>query len=118
MTSSLLSDVTSPAERERMLVQMREASSAFYRAAAQIGNHPFIEFTGLINEYIKTCEAAHRDGVDFTQCNTHTGTALPLADFSVDYINEKLECIFTGRAFCAHPAAPSPDLEPGPDHVR
>lgn len=94
-------EVTRPAEREVMLTEMEKASGAFYAAATRIGNHPFIEFCGLMNEYIKACRFAHRDGIDFTQCNTHSGQALPLAQFQVDYINDKLECIFTGRSVMA-----------------
>jgi len=37
---------------------MAQASGAFYAAAIRIGNHPFIEFTGLMNEYIKICADA------------------------------------------------------------
>lgn len=76
---------------------MRQASNAFYAAATQIGNHPFIEFTGLMNEYIQCCERAHEDGIDFTQCSKHSGQLLPMEPHEIDYINEKLECIFTGR---------------------
>ncbi len=85
-------------ERENAIAKMHVASSAFYRAAIQIGNHPFIEFTGLMNEYIKACEDAHKAGIDFSECNTHGETDLPLASFRIAYINEKLECIFTGRS--------------------
>lgn len=85
-----------PAERESALSSMRAASDAFYAAATRIGSHPFIEFTGLINEYIKACEEAHKAGIDFTECNRHSGVALPLAPHMSMYINEKLECIFSG----------------------
>lgn len=87
-----------PDERQTALTGMRLASAAFYRAAVQIGNHPFIEFAGLMNEYIKACEAAHKQGIDFSECNTHSGQNLPMAPFMVNYVNEKLECIFTGRS--------------------
>jgi hypothetical protein len=90
--------VYSHKERETMLAQMELASSNFYRAATSIGNHPFIEFTGLMNEYIKVCRDAHAKGLDFTQCNKHAGHELPMAPHQIDYVNEKLECIFTGRS--------------------
>ncbi|MFK4706015.1 hypothetical protein ABIC83_002854 [Roseateles asaccharophilus] len=85
-----------PQEREAAIQRMQKASDAFYRDAIAIGNHPFIEFTGLINEYIKVCRAAHEKGIDFSECNTHSGQKLPLHPVNSDYINEKLECIFTG----------------------
>lgn len=85
-------------ERIAMLASMQQASSDFYRHAVQIGCHPFIEFAGLMNEYIKCCAEAHKAGIDFATCNTHTGQQLPIPAYSVAYINEKLECIFTGRS--------------------
>lgn len=83
---------------EETIRAMQEAANAFYKNAVRIGNHPFIEFAGLMNEYINACSQAADEGIDFTLCNTHTGQHLPLAPYQVDYINEKLECIFTGRS--------------------
>ena len=85
-------------EREVALKMMEAASSVFYSMAVKIGNHPFIEFTGLMNEYINACQEAHKNGIDFSDCDVHTGVDLPLRGCQVDYINEKLECIFTGRS--------------------
>lgn len=83
-------------ERQLALERMQKASDAFYRDAISIGNHPFIEFAGLMNEYISACRAAHAKGIDFTQCNVHNGVVLPLHPVMSDYIIEKLECIFSG----------------------
>jgi hypothetical protein len=77
---------------------MQAASYSFYRAAVNIGVHPFIEFTGLMNEYVKVCKKAHEQGIDFSECNTHSGISLPMRPYEVSYVNEKLECIFTGRS--------------------
>lgn len=85
-------------EREKALKQMQAASDSFYYAAVRIGVHPFIEFTGLMNEYIKVCREAHAKGIDFSECNTHSGIDLPMHPWEVNYVNEKLECIFTGRS--------------------
>lgn len=85
-------------EREEALKKMKAASATFYHMATLIGVHPFIEFTGLMNEYIKACEQAHATGLDFSDCTAHSGLHLPLRPYEVDYINEKLECIFTGRS--------------------
>jgi len=72
----------------------RTASNEFYLAAVRSRNHPFIEFTGLINEYIMLCEAAHAQGQDFTQANIHSGQALPMQAHNVAYLGEKLGCIY------------------------
>jgi hypothetical protein len=81
-------------EREAMLTAMQETSSAFYRCATRIGCHPFIEFTGLMNEYIKICRQAHAAGLDFTQASAHSGIALPMQTFEAEYLGEKLGCIY------------------------
>ena len=86
-------------EQERILALalMQRAADRFYVNAVNIGVHPFIEFTGLINEYIKICYNAHQKGIDFSMCNAHTGRILPLQSFERNYLNEKLECIFQGQ---------------------
>jgi len=81
-------------QREAMLAKMQRASDAFYFAAVRIGCHPFIEFCGLMNEYIKLCHEAHEQGIDFTQLHVHSGRPLPMKPHHGDYIGEKLGCIF------------------------
>ena len=83
-------------EREVALVKMEELVKGFYWQTTKIGVHPFIEFCGLMSEYIKACQLAHNDGIDFTECNKHNGEVLPLKSYMSDYINDKLECIFSG----------------------
>lgn len=87
---------TEKQELEQTLQKMRYASNNFYYAAINTGNHAFIEFTGLINEYIKVCERCLNHGTDFTKINIHTGEILPVPDTSIHYIEEKLTCIFQG----------------------
>lgn len=87
-------------EKERlqvMLTSMEIAIQSFYYTAVKIGNHPFIEFAGVMTAYLNSCQRAMQNGIDFTQCNVHTGQRLPMESFEVDYLNEKLECIFTGH---------------------
>jgi hypothetical protein len=84
---------------QQRLEFMRQASDTFYSQAMHIGVHPFIEFTGLINEYIKICSDNLEAGVDFIECSKHTGNSLIVKDYQIEYINEKLECIFNGLLF-------------------
>jgi hypothetical protein len=84
----------SPEEREKMLKGMRVASNTLYRFAIAIGHHPFIEFCGLINEYIKICERAHAQNLDFTECSAHSGKALEMRSHEAAYLGEKLGCIY------------------------
>jgi hypothetical protein len=81
-------------ELEDLIDGMERASATFYRTAVGLGNHPFIEFTGFMNEYIKLCKDALKAGVDFTDCSAHTGEELPMADYNARYIGEKFNCIF------------------------
>jgi hypothetical protein len=84
-------------DRELALQQMNNVVDVFYHSATRIGNHPFIEFAGIMQAYIKSCERAHAQGIDFSECNRHAGNPLPMESYEVDYLNEKLNCIFDGR---------------------
>lgn len=76
---------------------MRLASDVFYTLAAQTQCHAYLEFTGILNEYIKICEENLARGVDFREENVHKGNSqMVIRDYQVNYINEKLECIFQG----------------------
>lgn len=82
-------------ELEAMLTEMKCATSTFYAQARKIGCHPFIEFTGLMNEYIQMCANALAQGQDFTETSIHgSGQALPMRSFERAYLNEKLQCIY------------------------
>jgi hypothetical protein len=85
------------AERETALQRMDEAIGRFYGTAVNIGCHPFIEFAGVMTAYVKSCRRAHEDGVDFSECNRHSGQALPMESVELDYLSEKLGCIFGDR---------------------
>lgn len=82
-------------QAEKALVDMRRAAGAYYAAAVGTGCHTFIEFTGLINEYITVCTQMTANG-DYTwlNANTHTGVPLQLRKHNVIYLAEKLDCIY------------------------
>lgn len=82
------------AERAGMLDKMQAVANAFYPAACQTGCHAFIEFCGLMNEYIKVCSNTSAEGVDFTEANDHIGVALVMKPHNVEYLAEKLRCIY------------------------
>lgn len=68
-------------ERLVALGRMQDASDAFYRSAVSIGNHPFIEFAGLMNQYITACRAAHREGrLHPVQCSQRADATAALSD--------------------------------------
>lgn len=102
MTRSATDNTYSPEELQVMVDKMKTVSSAYYGAAVRTGNHAFIEFAGLMNEYIKMCERVVEQGDDFTHANVHTGNALPMKTYEAEYLAEKMECIF-GPTFQSNP---------------
>lgn len=93
-------------ERRADLVElcnnMQTISDAFYYNARRHQNHAFIEFAGLMNEYIKICRDSLESGIDFTECNIHSGKPLAIQPFQAAYLAEKFECIF-GASLTATP---------------
>ncbi|MCC3532575.1 MAG: hypothetical protein JGK40_32115 [Microcoleus sp. PH2017_21_RUC_O_A] len=82
---------------QESLEKMHAASNRFYDDAIGTNCHAFIEFTGLLNEYIKICEENLAVGIDFTQINAHSKSQpLKIQEHEVAYLNEKLRCIFQG----------------------
>jgi hypothetical protein len=82
-------------ELQTMIDKMQSVSDAFYPAAQSTGHHAFLEFTGLMNEYIKLCREALAQGIDFTATTIHgSGQALPMQGFHRRYLDEKLQCIY------------------------
>lgn len=90
------------AERKQALNLMQMASHEFYKAAVSIGVHPFIEFTGLMNEYITICRMAEKNNKEWVHASTHSGVPLRMHEHSVKYLAEKLDCIY-GPTLRAHP---------------
>jgi hypothetical protein len=94
-------------EREETLQQMTAISAKFYDLVfhANMGSkaHAFVEFTGLMNEYIQICREAEKQGIDFGHANTHSGKALPMQDHQAQYLAEKLNCIY-GPALLLNPS--------------
>lgn len=87
----------SPQTPEEILEAMKIASHNFYREAIATNCHTFIEFTGLINEYIEICERNLKQrGIDFTKTSAHCPgePRLQIEGWELDYINDKLRCIF------------------------
>jgi hypothetical protein len=80
---------------QQALEKMRAASGNFYFAATRTNCHAFIEFTGLMNEYIKVCERMTAQGdTSWMTANTHSGLPLKMESYELDYLSEKLDCIY------------------------
>ncbi len=89
-------------EMREMIKKMRAVSSAFYGPATHTGCHAFIEFCGLQNEFIKICETALDQGIEFPFANTHSKTTLPVREHHATYLGEKFDCIY-GHTIGADP---------------
>lgn len=98
-------------ERAHILNRMRAASNSFYSAAANAGCHAFIEFTGLMNEFIKLCETAERQGTNWVHANVHGDVHLPFEPYHVEYLSEKLECIYGRRLQLVDDSVIEPSVE-------
>lgn len=81
-------------ELKETLQQMQKLSDDFYLRTIQLYCHPFIEFTGFLNQYIQMCRRTLESGVDFTELNGHSGRGLAMDEIDADYIFEKFNCIF------------------------
>ncbi len=75
-------------ELTEMLDRMRYAAQAFYSLAQRAGLHQFLEITGFMNEYIKICERALAQDIDFATCT------MPVWEVEAAYLGEKLGCMF------------------------
>jgi hypothetical protein len=87
-------EMVPPEKRELMLKQMEQLTEAFYWRAFQIGCHPFIEFCGVMTEYLKVAQAAHEAGIDFTNTTAHSGFPLPIQPYNAKYLGDKIGCIY------------------------
>lgn len=79
-----------PEEEKEAITAMENAAKVFYGMAVATNVHAFIEFTGLMNEFIKIC----RNTPGFMMANTHNERPLNMERFHVAYLAEKLDCIY------------------------
>ena len=93
-------------ELDDIVVRMRNVASEtyalFFSAGMGSSAHAFLGFNGLISKYVDICQNCVKAGIDFTALNAHSGQALPVATHDIDYLVEKLDCIF-GPAIRANP---------------
>jgi hypothetical protein len=77
----------SQADRAKLADKMEATTDGFYFLAAQIGHHQFLEFAGLMREYVKLCRASNEAGHGFS-------FGPVLKDYHAKYIGEKMGCIY------------------------
>lgn len=89
-----------------MAAAMRETTHAIYPMLVACNVHPFIEFCGLMSKYVDLCREAAQKGVQFPFASEHSGMPLPAEDHDMEYLAEKLRCIF-GPTLDANPSVRS-----------
>jgi hypothetical protein len=91
-------------ELAEMVRKMRRVADGVYGPLAATGCHPFVEFCGLMQKYVDVCEACVEDEVQFPHATRHSGGVLPVETHDLEYLAEKLGCIF-GPLIEANPEA-------------
>ncbi len=94
MTHDKPEELVPPEKRQQMLEQMDKLVETFYWQAFKIGCHPFLEFCGVMSEYLTVVKQAQKAGIDFTNMTAHSGFPLPIHPFNAKYLGEKLGCIY------------------------
>jgi hypothetical protein len=102
-------DVETAEGRRDALARMRFLRDVFYGGATQTGIHAFIEFAGLMTMFIDGCAAAEAEGRPWASVNVHSGSHLPLTSHELDYLREKLACIY-GESVARPPSNPAAEL--------
>ena len=84
-----------PERTSACLLALDALGVALYAAAANIGVHPVIEFTGLLRTYTAQVKAAVKSGVPLHEISgVHGDRVLPFTSGQAAYIAEKLDCIW------------------------
>jgi hypothetical protein len=88
-------DTKSPS-KEEVLRRLAQLTEEFYwkcfRAEIGMWAHAFLEFNGLMSVYIECLREAD---VDPREVNVHSAAKFHVPDHRLEYLAEKLECIFS-----------------------
>ena len=89
---------TADPDHGETIKSLRTLNRQFYALCfqANVGGraHAFMEFNGLMSKYIDLMERAVAAGLDPMQINEHNRTAMPAAGHDMEYLAEKLRCMF------------------------
>lgn len=88
------------AKRESMIIALESEVRHFYDALFRLGVgaefHAFVEWCGVMKEHLNICRDLIEQGIDPFTLNKHTGMELPIPSYRLDYMAEKIDCIFAG----------------------
>jgi len=82
-----------PKSPTEALSRARDLAKSYYALGAQTGVHAMIEWCGVMSEHVKMLEEAYvNHGIEPDQVDQHGGTRVPVPEFMVEYLCEKLGC--------------------------
>lgn len=86
------------AEDERVSKTLGALVERFYWACFHTGIgskcHAFLEFNGVMSKYVELVRLAEAEGIDPQHINQHLPLALKVDNHHLEYLGEKLRCIF------------------------
>lgn len=78
---------------QEKLDRAHDVAQAFYALGIQTGIHSMIEWCGVMTEYVKMLKYAYdTHGIPPDEVDKHSGTAVDLPIYMVEYFCEKLGC--------------------------
>ena len=82
-----------PADSVEALNRAWNLSRVFYPLGVQTGIHSMIEWCGVMGEYVKMLRHAYEtQGVDPERVDQHSGVAVQVPEYMIEYFCEKLGC--------------------------
>lgn len=82
-----------PGTPDDALKRSNDLASSYYALAVQTGIHSMIEWCGVMSEHVKMLRTAYKEhGIEPDRVDQHSGTAVPVPDYMVEYMCEKLGC--------------------------
>lgn len=92
------------AELVKAAADVQVAVERCYWIMMEANVHSFTEFNGLMAIWANILQRCADENISFHEANTHSGKPLPVETHDLDYLAEKLECIF-GPILEANPEA-------------
>jgi len=103
-----VSDMPTIEDHRETVKMLRDLNNQFYAMCfqANVGGraHSFMEFNGLMSKFIDLMGRAVEEGMDPHQLNEHNRTPLPVETHDMEYLAEKIRCMF-GPTLDANPEA-------------
>jgi hypothetical protein len=75
------------------LNRANDLARSFYPLGVQTGVHAMIEWCGVMGEHVRILRHAYTEhGIEPDQVDQHSGVPVPVPEYMVEYLCEKLGC--------------------------